>query len=420
MPLFKGRSSKATPHRAIEYITDPNKAATYELLNVAVPPEADANAIANSFMQTARTFGKNGDNDDRKYYHFKFSPDPKDIVTVADCQAAAMELARELFADYECVIATHVDTGVIHSHIIFNSVNFVTGRKFHIDLAEYSAMKDKANEVGLRYDMTPLNWKDIAEERRHILDEGKGIDATFIEKRIILRGGTSWKEELREVIDLAKQECDNIVDFEEYLEHYGVTLGRMTDKTISYYHPLKDRAVRGGRLGDAYTINAIEEAFIKNGEERKPDRADGAIDVVHCWYAMPAISSAYTPEARVPLQRNYVLQIELKLAIRNSALAASEYDEFKEILERDYGVVARDDAQKGITLLHPDADVAVTGAELGSEYEKEAILRVISKQGNGQDGGRTPAGASREGEQRVNEAEAPQQATDAGARRQRR
>ena len=38
MPLFKGTSSKATPHKGIDYITDPAKAAFVDTVNM-VPGE---------------------------------------------------------------------------------------------------------------------------------------------------------------------------------------------------------------------------------------------------------------------------------------------------------------------------------------------------------------------------------------------
>ena len=40
-----------------------------------------------------------------------------------------MELCKKILnEDYEFVLATHVDRGHIHNHIIFNNVNYKTGK----------------------------------------------------------------------------------------------------------------------------------------------------------------------------------------------------------------------------------------------------------------------------------------------------
>ena len=53
----------------------------------------------------------------------------------------ALEIAQtfvaEHLADYEVVIGVHVDKEHIHAHMIFNSVNQATGRKYHSNAKSY-------------------------------------------------------------------------------------------------------------------------------------------------------------------------------------------------------------------------------------------------------------------------------------------
>lgn len=111
-------------------------------------------------------------------------------------------------------------------------------------------MKDIANAVGRKHGMSAIDWRKKSE-----------IAVTAAEQRIILRGGVSWKDELREVIDLAKERCDNIVAFEDYLADYGITMPRCNGNTVSYLHPLKEKTIRGERLGEGYTAAALEQSF---------------------------------------------------------------------------------------------------------------------------------------------------------------
>ena len=46
------------------------------------------------------------------------------------------------------------------------------------------------------------------------------------ERQIILRGGTSWKQELCEVIDYAKRNSADMEEFQNILAQYGIEITR--------------------------------------------------------------------------------------------------------------------------------------------------------------------------------------------------
>ena len=213
MPLFKGCGCKSKPAKAIDYITDERKAAI--VTSYALDDHRD---YARQFAETAKLFGKAQKFDSRKYYHFKHSFDPKDNITPEEAHRLTEELAQEAFPDNEYIIATHTDKNHIHCHIIVNSVSFVNGKMLHFTNNEYA-----------------------------------------------LKGGTSWKEELREVIAEALKICSNMTEFEKHLNKYGVTIARNTAKTISYLHPNKKKPIRGSKLGKAFTKEAILYEFTKSG-----------------------------------------------------------------------------------------------------------------------------------------------------------
>ena len=73
MPLFKGVAGKAKPNKAIAYITREDKARFIDVQNLFIDED-----YAAQFKETAARFGKYTDYDERKYYHFKLSPDRKD------------------------------------------------------------------------------------------------------------------------------------------------------------------------------------------------------------------------------------------------------------------------------------------------------------------------------------------------------
>lgn len=183
MPLFKCSASKAKPKNGIAYVTDEKKAKIVTVRNLFEDED-----YAKQFEETASRFGKGDKFDERKYYHCKLSCARQDNVSPEKAHAYAEELVAKLFQNYECVIATHTDTQTVHSHIIVNAVDPITGKKLQFNKQDYVKMKDEANRLGKKYGFTETDFRKRGKNSR-----------TAVEKKIMLKGGTSWKEELREV-----------------------------------------------------------------------------------------------------------------------------------------------------------------------------------------------------------------------------
>lgn len=248
MPIFKGSSSKSSPKKAIAYILEEKKATLIDSFYLD-----DTRNYAEQFKETAKLWDKAKDKESRKYYHFKLSFDVADNqkgLTPQKVMDMAKELTLKGFPSSECVLAVHTDTEHLHAHIIVNSVCFDTGKMLQISPQKYTKLKDLANEISEKYSFSTVDFRKPAKVRQ-----------TTAERQIIEKGEISWKEELREVIDLAKRETSNMSDFEKYLNNYGITLTRNTEKSISYLHPEKKQAIRGERLGADYTKGAILNEF---------------------------------------------------------------------------------------------------------------------------------------------------------------
>ena len=241
MPLFKCSASKAKPKNGIAYITDEKKAKIVSVRNLFEDED-----YAKQFEETASRFGKGDKFDERKYYHCKLSCARQDNVSPEKAHAYAEELVAKLFQNYECVIATHTDTQTVHSHIIVNAVDPITGKKLQFNKQDYVKMKDEANRIGKKYGFTETDFRKRGKNSR-----------TAIEKKIMLKGGTSWKEELREVIAEATKNSTTPDNFKDYLEKcYGVKITR-DGKDYSYLHPEKQKPIRGEKLGTNYTKKEI-------------------------------------------------------------------------------------------------------------------------------------------------------------------
>src|SRR5699024_7011338 len=56
-----------------------------------------------------------------------FKPDE---VTPEKANQVGLELAKKLAPNHEVAVYTHDDTNHVHNHIVINSVNFETGKKY--------------------------------------------------------------------------------------------------------------------------------------------------------------------------------------------------------------------------------------------------------------------------------------------------
>ena len=107
------------------------------------------------FQITKRQFHKEGG---RTYYHIIQSFSPDDKITPQMAHEIGKRFA-EYFPGYQIVIATHRNTDHIHNHIVMNSVNFETGRKFHQTAEELQAVKEYSNRLCEEYGLSQTEVK---------------------------------------------------------------------------------------------------------------------------------------------------------------------------------------------------------------------------------------------------------------------
>ena len=116
--------------QAIDYITNPVKTDENLLTDYV---RCDPGYAAQQMMDTKHALGKTAG---RQCYHIiqSFKPDE---ITPELAHEIARQFAAKHLPGYEAVIATHVDKAHIHSHIVFNSVNAVTGKMYHSTRENY-------------------------------------------------------------------------------------------------------------------------------------------------------------------------------------------------------------------------------------------------------------------------------------------
>lgn len=160
------------------------------------------------FLTTKKRFHKT---EGRQFYHFVQSFAEGDRLTPQLANAIGVELAEKEFPDFEVLVATHIDTGHLHNHLIVNSVSCVDGRKLHQNSLDLQHHRDVNDQICLAHGLSVLP-KSRKHSRKKRMEPG--------EYQAGLRG-ESWKLELVFVLNQALREAEDKESFIEYLEREG-------------------------------------------------------------------------------------------------------------------------------------------------------------------------------------------------------
>ena len=173
-------------------------------------------------------------------------------VTPELAHRIAKELAdRVLGGRYEYVIGTHLNTDHIHSHIVWNSVSCVDGKKYRSNYKSYvTEIRAVSDELCRKYKLSVID----TENSHHV---AKPYAEWLAEKN----GQPTWRTAIRQDVDEAIQQSLTWRQFLTVLERkgYEVRLGR---KYPVLRPPGKERFVRFKTLGKRYTPEAIQTRIL--------------------------------------------------------------------------------------------------------------------------------------------------------------
>ena len=173
-------------------------------------------------------------------------------VTPELAHQIAKELAdRVLGGRYEYVIGTHLNTGHIHSHIVWNSVSCVDGKKYRSNYKSYvTEIRAVSDELCRKYKLSVID----TENSHHV---AKPYAEWLAEKN----GHPTWRTAIRQDVYEAIQQSLTWRQFLSVLERKGYEV-RMGRKYPVLRPPGKERFVRFKTLGKRYTPEAIQTRIL--------------------------------------------------------------------------------------------------------------------------------------------------------------
>jgi hypothetical protein len=164
------------------------------------------------------------------------------------------------------VVATHIDREHIHSHIVFNSVSFEDGRKYHSDNNSLHELMKVSDEICRQYGVAVLDKPKFGKENHNDVLGDK-------EYRSAVRG-ESFKFALMNAITDCMKQAKSKKQFVKLMNRKGYHVRwEQQRKYITYTTP-KGKKCRCNKLHDRrFTKEVMEYEFkvrdrIFNGEEQ--------------------------------------------------------------------------------------------------------------------------------------------------------
>lgn len=241
MAITKIKQKKSTLSKALDYIENPEK--TQQQLLVS-GYNVDPLLASIEFAMTAELAKQIKGNYDRTggdnvlAYHLVQSFAYDDNCTAQQAHEIGKQWADEVLGGkYEYVIATHVDKGQIHNHIIFNAVSFYDHKKFRSEPYKTVAFLRKASDK-------------ICEE--HGLSVIK-----------------PWRQKIKEIIDQAILNSSTYEEFEKILTEQNVEIKNGKKISFRISHSEQKRFVRGNTIGEQYSKEAILQRLQQSPEEKQ-------------------------------------------------------------------------------------------------------------------------------------------------------
>lgn len=240
---------------AIDYIFQEHKVAVEDGIKYAASQGCILNNAYNEMMLTKNQYGKL---DGRQGYHFVISFSPDENVRKEQLWKIAQGFVSEYLSGYEAVYAIHDDVDHLHAHIIFNSVNYRTGYKYHYKNGDW--------EKEIQPLVDRLCIENNAPVLQYHVDEyasGEKKEVYTYSKKI------NWTTVIKQDIDNCIEKSSNWQDFCLKMKEEGYRFN--FGKSLSIRKPGMGRArrLKENNVGFEYTSDGIIERInFRNGRSR--------------------------------------------------------------------------------------------------------------------------------------------------------
>lgn len=268
---FAGKHLK----QAVDYIIDAEKTqgGRYVTGINCQPQEA--------FRQMKMTKLKYGKTDKRQGYHLIISFEEKKLEPGLAFEIVGKFVEEFLGSGYEAIYAVHDNTDYTHGHIIFNSVNYLNGRKFRYERGDWAKIiQPITNRLCKKYGLSTIdidmenvdkqslsteqvctkdsaNIDGLAASSGRSMTVGVGKQKRYQDWNEFRDGKFIWRDMIKRDLDACILQADNFDEFLRMMQEKGYEIKQ--NKYLAVKPMGMQRYCRCKSLGDAYTEEKIRQ-----------------------------------------------------------------------------------------------------------------------------------------------------------------
>ena len=240
---FHGKHLK----RSLDYVMNPEKTQDGRLVG-AINCQVDS-----AFEQMKATKRKFGKVDKRQGYHIILSFKEDEVNPDTAFEITRRFVEEYLGKSYEAVYVVHDNTAHVHSHIVFNSVSFVDGKKYRYEKGDWAKyIQPITNKLCQEYGLSIFDVDDGSKEKEHesYKDWSEYREGSFV-----------WADMIKRDLDSCILQAGNYEQFLELLSDKGYEVKQ--GKYLAVKPQGMTRFRRCKTLGDMYSDEAIRERIEK-------------------------------------------------------------------------------------------------------------------------------------------------------------
>ena len=233
--------------RALDYVMNPEKTQGGRLVG-AINCQTDM--AFEQMMDTKKQFGKT---DKRQGYHIILSFKEDEVEPDRAFEITQKFVAEYLGDAYEAVFVVHDNTDHVHSHIVFNSVSFVDGKKYRYEKGDWAKyIQPITNKLCQEYGLSIIDVEDGSKEKKHenYKDWSEYREGSFV-----------WADMIKRDLDACILQANDFSGFLELLSEKGYEVKQ--GKYLAVRPQGMTRFRRCKTLGENYSQEAIVERIAK-------------------------------------------------------------------------------------------------------------------------------------------------------------
>lgn len=272
MAVTKIKRIRGNPGDPLSYIGNPEKTRNIDFSDADRQALADVIAYAADEVKTEKQYFTTGINCDVENAREQFNITKQSFnktggivcghcmqsfdgyeVTPEEAHEIGVQLAKELWGDrFQIVVATHLNTNNVHNHIVFNSVSFMDGKRFHFCTEETMRIRAASDRI-------------CRERNLSVIEHPEGKRIPYSLYKMEKAGMPTRYNVARQALDEAISVSVNMEEFKSELKKRGYRYQfNPRRKYWTVTPPGWTKAIRTDRLGEQYTREMIQQRVFSN------------------------------------------------------------------------------------------------------------------------------------------------------------